>query len=93
MKTLAKIAAALMLASFIATTATVAQAAPKMMTTKTVKIVKKKGYVHAHTYVKKNGSVVHVKGHYRHHPKMAGKKMVVIKKTVTKNKMAPMKGM
>lgn len=85
MKTFAKIVATLMLASFIATTATVAHAAPKMTTTKTVKIVKKKGYVHAHTYVTKKGKVVHVKGHYRHHGKMAGK--VVVKKTIVKKGM------
>lgn len=86
MKTLAKIAATLMLASFIATTATVAHAAPKMMTTTTTtKVIKKKGYVHAHTFVKKNGTVVHVKGHYRHHGKKGGK--MVVTKTVVKKAM------
>ena len=78
MKTLAKILATLLVGSVIAT-ATVSQAAPKMASTKTASSAKmggkksKKGYVHAHTYVKKNGTVVHVKGHYRHHGKKGAK--------------------
>ena len=64
MKTLAKILATLLVGSLLAT-ATVSQAAGKTGA--------KKGYVHAHSYVKKNGKVVHVKGHYRKHGKSKGK--------------------
>jgi hypothetical protein len=83
MKTLAKILATLLVGSVLAT-ATIAQAAPKMGG-------KSKGYVHAHTYTKKNGKTVHVKGHYRHHGKGKGKGKMAGGKKMGGMKMGGMK--
>lgn len=48
----------------------------------------KGGYVHAHTFVKKNGTVVHVKGFYRHAQK-PGKAKMMMAPVKHKMKMAP----